>query len=145
MFDIEDTAVLVLAALLTRADRAGHTGPTGGGGEGVSPRPHPPPSEHKTTCLNPLSTPPPPHHHLKLHFLPPRPSLSSPCRSPSSPCAQLRAEAAVDRGASTWSGAGRPSSLPPRPPLIFHCHLAGEEQIKTNMWRQGVPPHDGSL
>lgn len=78
MFDTEDTAVLVLAALLTRADPAGHTGTHGWWwwGVGGSPRPHPPSSEHKSTCLNPPSS----------------------CRSPSSPCAQLRAEAAVDRG-----------------------------------------------
>lgn len=23
--------------------------------------------------------------------------------------------------------------------LIFHCHCAGEEEIKTNMWWQGAP------
>lgn len=37
--------------------------------------------------------------------------------------------------------AGFHGALPARATwsLIFHCHCAGEEAIKTNMWWQGVP------
>lgn len=119
MFDIEDTAVLVLAPLLTRADPAGHTVPTGGRGDGgwrrerggqVSRRPLPPPSEHKSTCLNPPDSLPPPKVTLSASAALPVLALSlsqQPQRAaPSSGCGWRRA---VPR--SSASG----PSVPPSP------------------------------
>ncbi|KAK5910393.1 hypothetical protein CesoFtcFv8_004232 [Champsocephalus esox] len=53
---------------------------------------------------------------------------------------ELRAGAVASARSSVLGpGAGFHGTVPAQPhgPLIFHCHRAGEEEIKTNMWWQG--------